>query len=170
MTYSIRPCQPDDAAGVLALLASVSRDPVNNIGREPDDPMFTGEEEREYLAAQAARPDWCGFAAISETGDVVGLVTIDGKRRLAMRHCGVLGVSVRADYRGQGMGGALMERAIVWARGSGVITRIELQVLARNTTAIGLYERLGFQLEGRHPRAFYRDGGFLDDLTMALLL
>ena len=107
---------------------------------------------------------------MNETGDVVGLVTVDGKRRLALRHCGVLGVSVRADYRGQGVGHALMARAIAWARAAGVITRIELQVLARNETAIHLYERRGFQHEGRHPHAFYRDGQYLDDLTMGLLL
>jgi RimJ/RimL family protein N-acetyltransferase len=170
MSYSIRPPRPDDAVGIIALLASVSRDPINNIGREPDDPMFTEEQEREYLATQAARPDWCGFAAVSVSGEVVGMVTIDGKRRRAMRHCGVLGVSVRADCRGQGVGRALMERAIAWARESGVITRVELQVLARNATAISLYERLGFQLEGRHPRAFYRGGEYLDDLTMGLLI
>lgn len=170
MSYSIRPLQPDDAAGVIALLASVSRDSVNNITREPGEPMFTVEQEREFLATQSARPDWCGFAAIAESGEVVGTVIIDGKRRTAMRHCGLLGISVRADYRGQGVGYALMERAIAWARASGVITRIELQVLARNATAIHLYERVGFQREGRHPRSFYRDGQYLDDLTMGLLL
>ena len=54
MTYHMRPPQPDDAASIIALLASVRRDPVTNIGREPDDPMFTEEQEREFLATQAA--------------------------------------------------------------------------------------------------------------------
>jgi RimJ/RimL family protein N-acetyltransferase len=170
MPYTIRPVQPDDAAGVIALLTNVAHDPINNIGRDPDEPMFTEEWERGYLATQAARLDWCGFAAISDSGEVVGMVTIDGKKRSAMRHCGVLGISVRADFRGLGAGRALMERAVAWVRASGVISRIELQVLARNTTAIHLYERLGFQYEGRHPRAFYRDSQYLDDLTMGLLL
>jgi RimJ/RimL family protein N-acetyltransferase len=162
--------QPDDAAGMIALLSSVAHDPVNNIGRDADEPMFTEEWEREYLTTQAARPDWLGLVAISDRGEVIGALTLEGKQRKAMRHCAVLGISVRADHRGQGVGRALMERGTAWARESGVIKRIELQVLARNTVAIQLYEKLGFQHEGHHPRAFYRDGQYLDDMTMGLLL
>jgi RimJ/RimL family protein N-acetyltransferase len=170
MPYTIRPVQPDDAAGIIALLSSVAHDPINNIGRDADEPMFTEEWERDYLTTQVTRPDWLCLVAISESGEVIGDLTLDGKKRKAMRHCAILGISVRADYRGQGVGRALMERAIAWARESGAITRIELQVLARNAIAIRLYEKLGFQHEGHHPRAFYRDGQYLDDITMGLLL
>lgn len=170
MPYTIRPTQPDDAAGMIALLTAVARDPINNIGRDADEPMFTEEWEREYLAMQTARLDWLGLVAIGDDGAVIGSLTLDGKQRKAMRHCAELGICVRADYRGQGVGRALMERSIAWARESGVIRRIELQVLARNTIAIQLYEKLGFQHEGRHPRAVYRDEQYLDNLTMGLLL
>jgi len=51
-----------------------------------------------------------------------------------------------------------------------VITRVELQVFARNETAIRLYERFGSEVEGRRRRAVFRGGEYLDDLTMAVLL
>lgn len=170
MPFTIRPVTPDDAAGVIALLTTVTAEPVNNLGRDSSEPMFSEDWEREFLGEQARRDDWCGLAAIGADGAVVGLVTIDGKKRLAMRHCGDLGISVRADYRGLGAGRALMEAVLACARASGVITRVELVVLARNERAIRLYESLGFQIEGRHPHAFFRDGQYLDDLTMGLLL
>lgn len=170
MSYMIRPIRPVDAAEVLALLNSVIREPVNNLMREPGEPFFNEEEEREFLAGQAMRPDWCGFVAIAASDECIGIVTIDGKRRQAIRHRGELGVIVAASWRGQGVGRALMERAIACARESGVFTRIELLVLARNKTAIRLYEQLGFQHEGRHARAILRNGEYLDDLTMALLI
>ncbi len=170
MPYSIRPVRPDDAAAVLALLAGVVSEPVNNLMREPGEPIFTEEEEREFLAGQTMRPDWCCFVAVADSGEIIGMVTIDGQRRPAVRHCGRLGVSVAAGWRGQGVGRALMERAIACARESGVLTRIELLVLVRNEAAIHLYERLGFQHEGRHKRALLRNGEYLDELAMALLL
>jgi len=170
MSYTIRTVRPDDAAGVLAMLASVVTDPVNNLMREPGEPIFTEEEEREFLAGQKMRPDWCGFVAVAESGEIIGMVTIDGKRRPAVRHRGELGVSVVSGWRGQGVGRALVERAIACARESGVFTRIELIVLARNETAIRLYESLGFQHEGRRQRGMLRNGEYLDDLMMALLL
>ncbi len=170
MPYTIRPIRPDDAAGVLVLLNSVIREPVNNLMREPGEPFFNEEEEREFLAGQAMRPDWCGFVAVTESGECIGIVTIDGKRRPAIRHRGELGVTIAENWRGQGVGRALLERAIACARESGVFTRIDLIVLARNETAIRLYERLGFQLEGRRQRAMLRNGEYLDDLMMGLLL
>ncbi|HEU0025850.1 MAG TPA: GNAT family protein [Ktedonobacterales bacterium] len=170
MPVTVRPVRPDDAAGVLALLAHVVAEPVNNLMREPGEPMFTEEQEREFLASQIMRPDWRGFVAVAESGEIIGMVMIDGKQRPAVRHRGELGINVAASWRGQGVGRALMERAIAWARESGVLTRIELIVLARNETAIRLYERLGFQHEGRRQRAMLRNGEYLDDLMMSLLL
>jgi RimJ/RimL family protein N-acetyltransferase len=77
---------------------------------------------------------------------------------------------VAREWRGQGIGRRLLERAIEWARGSGVVTRIELHVFTRNEGAIRLYERCGFAVEGTRRRSVRRDGEYLDDLVMALLL
>lgn len=170
MPYDIRPARPDHAAGIIALLRSVASEPVNNILREPGEALFTVEQERDFLAGQALRPDWLAFVALAEDGAVIGMITIDGKRRQAVRHRGALGISVAAAWRGQGVGRALMDHAIQGARDTGVFTRIELTVLARNETAIRLYERVGFQTEGRSQRALLRNGEYLDELIMALLL
>lgn len=170
MPFDIRPARPDHAAGIIALLRGVASEPVNNLLREPGEALFTVEQERNFLVDQALRPDWLGFVAFAEDGAVIGMITIDGKRRQAIRHCGVLGIIVDAAWRGQGVGRALMERAIQGARDTGIFTRIELTVLARNENAIRLYERLGFQTEGRHRRALLRNGEYLDELSMALLL
>ncbi len=170
MPFTIRHVRTDDAARILTLLAGIVAEPVNNLMREPHEPMLTEEQEREFLAGQAMRPDWRAFVAVDENGEIIGMVMIDGKQRPAVRHRGELSISVGARWRGQGAGRALMERAITWARESGVFTRIELSVLARNEAAIRLYERLGFQHEGRRQRAILRNGEYLDDLLMALLL
>jgi RimJ/RimL family protein N-acetyltransferase len=51
------------------------------------------------------------------------------------------------------------------------ILRIELAAGAGNLDAIRLYERLGFQHEGRQPRrGLYPDGRFEDDILMGMLL
>lgn len=171
MPYTIQPVRPDHAAGIIALLASVAADPASNILLEPNEPLYTEEEERDYLIGQAERYDWCGFVAMPDSGEIVGLVTIAGqRRRRAIRHRGELGISVRSDWRGQGVGRSLMERALTWARESGIITRVELSVIARNSNAIRLYESMGFREEGRRQRAVLRHGEYLDDVIMALLI
>ncbi|HVO43677.1 MAG TPA: GNAT family N-acetyltransferase [Aggregatilineales bacterium] len=53
-------------------------------------------------------------------------------------------VYVEPDFRRQGIGQALMQAALAWARQRG-IEEIELDVLARNP-AKRLYEKLGFEV------------------------
>ena len=74
------------------------------------------------------------------------------------------------EWREQGIGRQLMSHGIHWARSTGIITRIELHVFARNDRAIRLYQALGFVEEGRRREAVIRDGEYLDDLVMGLLL
>jgi len=69
-----------------------------------------------------------------------------------------------------GSASALTAPAIEWAKGTGIVTRIELAVYARNAAAIHLYEKFGFEIEGRRRRAVYQNGEYVDDLIMALLL
>jgi RimJ/RimL family protein N-acetyltransferase len=49
------------------------------------------------------------------------------------------------------------------------IERIELEVLASNTAAIRLYEKVGFVHEGVKRRARHLDGAWDDNVMMALL-
>ena len=69
----------------------------------------------------------------------------------------------------RGLGTALLAEARRWAAGH-KLHRIELTVMAHNHRAIGLYERAGFQHEGRRVEALLIGGQFRDELTMALIL
>lgn len=173
--WTIRPAHPDDAAGIIALITTTIAEPTNNLLTEPGEFTLTEEQERAFLAEQAMRPTWAAFVAIADASDgqparVIGLATADGKQRRAIRHRASIGLSVARDWRRHGVGRGLMERVIAWARASGVITRLELEVLARNDAALPLYERLGFEREGVIRHALLRHGEYLDEYTMALLL
>jgi RimJ/RimL family protein N-acetyltransferase len=63
-----------------------------------------------------------------------------------------------------------MEHAIRWARGTGIITRIELLVYERNSVAIRLYESLGFRSEGVRRNAIFDAHGCENEIAMALLV
>lgn len=48
------------------------------------------------------------------------------------------------------------------------LRRIVLHRRVDNQAAIHLYEKLGFQVEGRRSREFFIDGQFIDTLCMGL--
>jgi RimJ/RimL family protein N-acetyltransferase len=79
----------------------------------------------------------------------------------------VIGVLARAA--GRGIGAGLLKQAMDWAAAHG-LHRLELTVMARNTRAIALYERMGFTVEGRRAECLLVDGQFVDELTMAAIL
>ena len=165
----IREAQPDDAAPLLAYIRRLLAEPDTNIPLLPSEFNLTVEEEQQLLADFAAAEN--SISLIAEVdGQIVGEINCKGGKRQATRHSALLGISVDQAWRNQGIGNALMAQAINWARGTGIVTRLELQVYARNSRAIWLYEKFGFQVEGRRRRVIYQNGEYLDDLVMALLL
>jgi RimJ/RimL family protein N-acetyltransferase len=84
-------------------------------------------------------------------------------------HVGSLGMGLLATHRGQGLGRRLLTLAIDRTR-ERELECIELSVLHDNDAARALYERLGFQIEGRRIRDWRRDGVYRDSILMALNL
>lgn len=100
---------------------------------------------------------------------VVGWCDILPIERQSTRHVGVVGIGVLEAFRGNGIGPALLRAAIDKGRAAG-LTRIELDVREDNKAAIALYERIGFQREGRKRNGVRVDGVYHDLISMAMLL
>jgi len=99
---------------------------------------------------------------------VVGWCDVTPRDRPATRHGGVLGIGVLPEWRGRGVGGALIGRALEASRAF-PLARVELAVRADNARAIALYRKVGFAIEGRRLRAMLIDGIYYDDIMMSLL-
>ena len=137
--------------------------------------------ERRYLAfLEAPTPEECAafvrehierkttqFVALIDNR-VLGWCDVVPDSRPVSAHCGVLGMGVLAGYRGQGIGTALMAAALKGAQQFG-LTRVELTVREDNTTAIRLYERFGFVIEGIKRNAILVDGSHENLVCMAIL-
>ena len=86
------------------------------------------------------------------------------------RHRAVMGISVRKEYWGCGLGSYLMQLAIDQTRTNG-FEQLELGVYSDNTRAIHLYEKFGFARCGIQPRAFkLKDGTYRDEIMMVKML
>jgi ribosomal protein S18 acetylase RimI-like enzyme len=100
---------------------------------------------------------------------VVGWCDILPIDRPTRAHTGVLGIGVLAEFRGRGIGTALIREALKKAR-TGGLTRIELSVRERNGRVVALYEGFGFVHEGVQRNAIRMDGEYENLICMALLL
>jgi RimJ/RimL family protein N-acetyltransferase len=158
----IRRAEPSDA-DALAKLGDA-------VGSEPEGWLVTTNgwrnvaEERRYLRAIRRYPNAAVFVA-DDAGLVVGRLSVARDQHPASRHVADLGLMVAATHRRRGIGTALLQAAVDWARDSGV-RKLELHVFPYNDGAIALYEQFGFVQEG-YRRAHYRRG---DDYVDAILM
>ena len=165
----IREAQPEDAAQLIVFLQRLFSEPHIDVLTSPEEFKLTVEEEQAIIKGYAASENSVFF--VSEVdAHIIGILNCDGGKRKAIRHTATLGVSVRKEWRNKGVGSKLMAHTIEWAKSTKIIKRIELTVFARNVAAIHVYEKYGFVVEGRRQRSIYRDGEYLDDVMMALIL
>jgi ribosomal protein S18 acetylase RimI-like enzyme len=91
-----------------------------------------------------------------------GFYVMDGSK---VSHRGVLwGMFVAPEHRKAGIGKALIEAVINYARGR--VDQVHLNVVADNTGAYRLYRRMGFQAYGVEPRALRFNGNDYDEILM----
>jgi [ribosomal protein S18]-alanine N-acetyltransferase len=99
-----------------------------------------------------------GFFAAHGAGGVEGFVELKPKAGGAVE----IGLGLRPDLTGRGLGAAFAAAAIQLARDGGA-ERITLAVAEFNLRAISVYERAGFVETGRHTRHIFGiDWEFID--------
>ncbi|MCI6277679.1 MAG: N-acetyltransferase family protein [Clostridium sp.] len=95
----------------------------------------------------------CRFVAIDENEKVLGWVSLSPTSKRPC-YAGVVEVSlyIHNDYKGIGVGTALMNKVIEESEKSGFWT-IESLIIAENTASIALHKKCGFQMVGirRNP-------------------
>jgi ribosomal protein S18 acetylase RimI-like enzyme len=165
----VREAQPSDAVQMIAFVQRLAEEPGIQIAILPGEFKLTVAEERQILADYASA-DNAIYLVAEAGGRIIGLLNCKGGHRQATRHSVVLGMSVDKEWRNRGVGSMLMRRAVEWAKNSGVVTRIELNVFVQNEMAIHLYQKFGFEIEGRRRNALLRYGKYNDDYLMAVLL
>ena len=163
---TIRQARPEDAARLLEY--------VNRVAGETDFLAFGEgeldwpvEKERRFIEDYVAADNKVLLVAEIDRR-VSGIAGLTGDDRPRLRHSGELGVMVSRRYWGLGLGSALMETLIEWAKTSGVVRKLGLRVRVDNERALRLYERLGFAREGLSSRLFLVAGTFHDGYLMGL--
>jgi ribosomal protein S18 acetylase RimI-like enzyme len=138
MQVKIRSARPGDApaaAGLMAQLADQTRGHIDS-----------GVEDR--LRAMLELPQYAIFVAEDRGGQAVGLLT--ASQRWTLWHAGpcalIEELVVDEAARRQGIGRALIQAALDWAKVQGC-SEVEVSTEPDNAHAQAFYRRLGFESE-----------------------
>jgi len=166
VNVEIRAAEPADAAALVALATAVGSEPQGWL--LADSHWRSVADERRYVRALRRHPDGALIVA-DDAGMIVGRLSLVRDPHPSSAHVADLGLMVAASHRRRGVGRALLDAAVAWARESG-IRKLELHVFPHNEPAIQLYEGYGFEREGYRREHYRRAGEYVDAIVMALML
>jgi len=180
----LRSAAPDDADALVAFeVRSNASNPFNV--RDTDEVGRDVNETREWLTKYRDSAGRLMLLAIGPVGGpeggpkggpagepgggILGELSFRTGERRKLAHHGSFGVSVDADWRGRGVGTALIVKLLDWAAAHPVIEKVCLGCFETNVRARALYRRLGFVEEGRQ-RQFFKlgPGSYVDDIQMCI--
>ena len=165
---TIREAEAVDAPALLDYLELVSGE-SDYLTYGPGEFGLSESEEAEYLLRCRQSEGQIYLVGLVEEA-IVATANVTTGRRARMRHCGEFGLAVRQPYWGLGIGSAMLDALIDWARGTGFVTQIDLRVRTDNQRAVALYQREGFVIEGTLRRQVYLGGRYYDHYWMGLEL
>jgi len=128
---------PEDAGALISLLGEYAQDPMGGGHPLPDDVLKNLPIQLAQLPQYCGLLAWDGYRAVGLLNAFLGFSTFHGRPLLNLHD-----LAVTADYRGKGVGSALLAAADDLARSEGCYA-VTLEVRADNP-ARRLYLRHGF--------------------------
>jgi RimJ/RimL family protein N-acetyltransferase len=161
----LRSAIPADAARLLEIRRIVVEE-GDFMLTEPDEFDLTVERMKKSVQKHLREPGYL-YLIVEVDGWLVGMVHFANGYLHRTAHAGMLSIYVDQPWRGQGVGQLLLEGLISWSERSPLIEKLSLAVFSTNLKAMGLYEKMGFRIEGRCPRDMkLASGDYIDSVLM----
>ena len=163
----IREIRESDAGSFLALCRQLDEESRFML-LEPGERKTTLEEQEKRIREILSHDNQTIFVA-EEQGSLLGYLAAIGGSYARNRHEVYIVVGILEAFTSRGIGTALFEALDVWAR-EHKIHRLELTVMVHNARGVGLYKKMGFQIEGIKKDSLLVDGVYVDEYYMGKIL
>jgi len=164
--FEIRSTEVADAEALLAFVVTTAATTDQILTRPEEFPNLEGE--RAFIRA-ALEGDNSILIAARRHDRIIATLGFHGSRNFRNRHTGELGMMVSADWRGRGVGAALITCVLEWARAHPTLEKVCLSVYEENTLGRALYRKMGFEQEGiQRGHIRLDDGRYTNLINMAV--
>jgi L-amino acid N-acyltransferase YncA len=165
MDIDVRTAQPEDAAGIVAVLNPIIDARIYTVLDAP----LTAEAEREFILTFPERGVF--HVAVDQNGTIVGFQSMEpfATYTHAFDHVGVLGTFVDLRRRRQGIAARLFEATLAAAIRKGY-EKIFTFVRGDNAAALATYLAHGFRTVGTAEKQAKIDGRYVDEVLIEKIL
>ena len=145
--FGVRMATAEDAEAIVAVLEGIVAERVYTAIEKP----WSVEEQRQYLLSLSPREAF--HVAETEQGTVLGYQSLDLYSTIlhSMAHVAQLGTFLRPAARRRGVGQALFDASLRFARAHD-FSKFVIQVRSSNAGAQAFYKKMGFCACGRLTR------------------
>ena len=158
MNIQIRAYQSKDAA----LAAQIWNEVVADGNAFPQDTEMTADAANHFFLEQT----YTGIAEDTETHEILGLYILHPNNVGRCGHICNASYAVKSTVRGQGVGKAIVTDCLGKAKEIGFRVIQFNAVVKSNTTALKLYQKLGFTQLGTIPGGFLNKDGVYEDIIV----
>lgn len=163
----LRPAEPADSCEIIDTIRSNAQERsyvlMEQYGKD-------AVSENEYIHALDRDKNLLLVAATDK--EVVGCLAAlqsGGGARKETTHVLQVGLHLREAYRGQGIGGRMLEYAIAWAREKG-FKKLESSIFTSNKRSLHLFSRAGFTEEGIRKKRICVGRDYIDEYLLGKIL
>jgi len=164
----IRHAQQSDAPMINAYLRQVA-DETTFLSFDSSEWTKSDEEEASSIQDYIDTENMVYYIAMIDDA-IVAHINASGSHKKRLCHNVVFGLSVVEMHWHKGIATILINELIGWSRSNPIVKKISLMVSDQNKRAIRLYEKFGFEHEGRLRNDNYVNGAYYDGLCMGMWL
>lgn len=163
--FAIRRATEADAEEIIAILEGIASERIHTAINNP----WSADRQRDYIVSLSPRE--AIHVAVTERDTIAGYQTLElwASTLDSMAHVGQIGTFLKPEWRRRGIGEALFQRTVDFARQRDFL-KFVIQVRSANLSARGFYQRLGFHECGRLTRQVRIDGREDDEIIMEFFL
>ena len=164
LTFTIRRANQTDLSGLVGVIRQVAEE-GSYIEAENVADLIDYEEV--VLRHNELGSRLFFVATVNE--DVIGWVHLTLPEAEKLSHTAVLTVGVLSEYRGHGIGGALLERGLDWAEQNGY-EKVYNSIPSVNRNACEFLQHYGWEVEAIRENHYKIDDEYVDEVMMAVEL
>ena len=166
MKVVFRPEHPGDTEMLWEMLSTLSKESISNLL-----PPFTRERVESWIRDINYNKVLAIVAFITDKNKqrIMGSVSLKFNPQEALKHRAELGLTVHNDYQHRGIGTAMLQHILDVARMK-KLSKIYLHVSKDNDRVIHVYNKAGFNIEGKLCKESCINGKYRDEYTILLLL
>jgi RimJ/RimL family protein N-acetyltransferase len=163
---NMRQAKPEDSKLFLELMKRLDHE-TEFMMLEPGERTTTAEDMEHYLLSMEQSNSF--LLLLFDGQEAAGFLSAKRGAAYRIKHSAYIVCGVLKDYRGKGCGTLLFQELLRWAPENG-ITRLELTVMSHNDKAVQLYQKMGFEMEGKLNHSMIVNGTYVDQYAMAKLI